>query len=185
MKNTKKNRVHYLYSKLLVRILLLLSIFFSVTVCGKRHPAEEENDPFLQLHILNFLDDYYSNSCQHPSLVLKKGESSKFELKLDEPKWFRFSPEGVTTSPSSVSHHSFFIQKVTTTEVSWITSSNCLTSPSYTYDRIPITAIPTELKFNLWNSDFISDNRNNPPPSKNGYYIKLISGDPNIIIRFE
>lgn len=138
------------------------------------------------MYVINFANEYYSNSCQHPSLALKKNELSKIELKLDEQKWFRFSTEGITPKPTAPgANYSFFIQKAANTEVSWITSSLCIKSPSYTYERSPITSPQTELKFNLWNSDFFSDTISSAAPSKNGYYIKLISGDPNIIIRFE
>ncbi|MBM9591989.1 hypothetical protein JWG41_16190 [Leptospira sp. 201903075] len=129
MKNTKNHFLIDITSTFFSKPILILFLFLSS--CGEKELGVKP-DPLVQLFVINFANDYYSNSCQYPSLVLKKGESYKLELKLDEQKWFRFSQEGVTTSPSSVSHHSFFIQKATNTEVSWITSSNCLTSPSYT-----------------------------------------------------
>lgn len=165
-------------------IFIILSIVISLTKCSKRYPLEEKNDPLLQLFVINFANEYYSNSCKHPSFIFKRGESRPMELKLNEMKWFRFSAEGTTPhsySINPVSNHSLFIEKVSETKVTWITSDSCLTSPTYTYERTPIATTPTEIKYNLWNSDLIGD----PPPTDNGYYIKLISGNPNIIIRFE
>ncbi|WP_135778267.1 hypothetical protein [Leptospira congkakensis] len=109
------------------------------------------------------------------------------ELTLDDKKWFRFSPEGTAANPNSNNPtpvHFFFIQKEADTEISWVTSTTCITSPSYTYERTPISATQTEIKYNLWNSDFYFSNRTTST-YQNGYYIKLISGNPKITIRFE
>lgn len=160
-----------------------LIIFYFLTFCGNR-TAEVETDPLLQLFGINLANEYYSNSCKYPSFVLKKGEPRQMELKLMAEKWFRFSAEGTTPhvySTNPVSNHSFYIEKAAEAEVTWITSDSCIASPSYTYERTPITAIPTEIKYNLWNSDLIG----RPPPADNGYYVKLISGNPNITIRFQ
>ncbi|TGM81521.1 hypothetical protein EHR01_01605 [Leptospira mtsangambouensis] len=169
----------------LKKIVPIYFCILTLYTCGERSD-EVKADPLVQLFMIDFASKYYSNSCQHPALTLKKGEKYQIKLKLGEETWFQFSPEGTTphaNTPSPTSNYSFFIQKTQETQVIWITSNSCLTSTSYTYERTPISSIQTEIKFELWNSDF--NNYKNPPPSKNGYYVKFISGNPDITIRFE
>lgn len=95
-------------------IFIILSIVISLTKCSKRYPLEEKNDPLLQLFVINFANEYYSNSCKHPSFIFKRGESRPMELKLNEMKWFRFSAEGTTPhsySNNPVSNHPFLLKR--------------------------------------------------------------------------
>ncbi|TGK91252.1 hypothetical protein EHQ30_13530 [Leptospira brenneri] len=171
----------------LFQTLVLLTVLVSILSCGKKPPIEEKPDPLVQLFVINVFNEYYSNSCKFPSLILKKGETYTIDLSLSSKKWFKFSPEGTTPhaySTNPVSNHSFFIEKEAGTEVLWFTSDSCETSPSYTYDRTPITTSSTMQKYELWNSDLTGIYRTQPQVIK-GYYIQLIAGNPNITIRFQ
>ncbi|MDF3820837.1 hypothetical protein P3G55_13055 [Leptospira sp. 96542] len=137
-------------------------------------------DPLLQLYIINYMDLHYTNSCQYPKITLTKGNTFPIEIKKDERIWFRFSNINNANINTNASVYSFKISKQPNTELLFFTNDSCGRYIDSSYVRLPSTVTPTELTYKLYPSDIRRSE--GVAQIKNGYYIEVISGDPNIVI---
>ncbi|MGV3667025.1 MAG: hypothetical protein ACO1NV_12890 [Leptospira bouyouniensis] len=144
------------------------------------YQKEVPNDPLVQLFVINFANEYYSNSCKNPKLVLRKNTNHTIELKPNEKSWFRFSYEDYKAQ-SGVTDYFFKITKESGTAVQFYTNNNCLTYADSAYKRLPIATSATEDTYRLYKSDF--ESYSTFGASENGYYLEILSGNPNLIIR--
>ncbi|PJZ46415.1 hypothetical protein [Leptospira brenneri] len=152
---------------------------FWVSACN--YQKEVPNDPLVQLFVINFANEYYSNSCKFPKLTLRKDADQILELKQNEKQWFRFSFEDYKSLGSNPPNLYLKISKQAGTEVSFYTNNNCGQYSDSSYQRLPISSTSTDVIYGLYKSDFQS--YETVKASENGYYIDYIFGNPTITIR--
>ncbi|TDY72786.1 hypothetical protein CLV96_1793 [Leptospira meyeri] len=166
-----------LKSKILL-FTLTISLFF-VSACN--YQKEVPTDPLVQLFVINFTNEYYSNSCKFPKLTLRKDADQILALKPNEKQWFRFSFEDFKSLGSNPPNLYLKISKQAGTEVRFYTNNNCGQYSDSSYQRLPTSTTSTEDIYRLYKSDF--ESYATIKASENGYYIDYISGNPSITIR--
>ncbi len=172
-KSMIKTRIHY-------SILALMAMVLNLN-CFE--PQETPNDPFIQLYALNIANSFLNNSCQNPSFTLRKNTNKALSLKPNEIIWFRFSYDDYLGRAPGVTDFYLKITKEIGTELELYTNNRCGQSVDSTYKREPITVSGTEVTYRLFPSDF--ENSLGGGSSENGYYVKIISGNPEIILNQE
>lgn len=155
--------------------------FLLILFLNCSYQKEVEADPLVQLFVINFTNEYYSNSCKHPNIVLRNNTNQSVTLKPNYKSWFRFSYEDYKAQGTGVTDFFFKITKDSGTEVQFYTNNNCLTYSDSAYKRLPMTTTPTEDTYRLYKSDF--ESYSTFRASENGYYLEFLSGNPNITIR--
>lgn len=162
-----------------ISIFLLCFLLISFSHCS--YQKEVPNDPLVQLFVINFANEYYTNSCKHPNIILRNNTNQSVTLKPNDKSWFRFSYEDYKAQGTGVTDFYFKITKESGTEVQFYTNNNCLTYSDSAYKRLPMATTPTEDTYRLYKSDF--ESYSTFRASENGYYLEFLSGNPNITIR--
>ncbi|XDD47637.1 hypothetical protein AB3N60_06035 [Leptospira sp. WS39.C2] len=163
------------------KIHFFVFVYFLFFAFGCKIQKEVEADPLVQLFVINFTNEYYSNSCKHPKFTVRKNTDVPLTLKPNEKQWFRFSFEDFRALGTNPPNLYLKITKEAGTEVPFYTNPNCGQSFDSSYQRLPISSTPTEVTYQLYKSDF--ESYATVKASENGYYIDYLSGNPTISIR--